>query len=102
MLPRPKTKAKRKASKADEKTTTSLIDAMKGYALDFALAWVANIQAEMRPISWQRGHFRGFRACADRRDGQSRPPSKGSPVAESDLYIRISGVGALCFRRRDR
>ena len=46
MLPRPKAKPKKKASKADEKITTSLIDAMKNHIPDIGLAWVANIQTE--------------------------------------------------------
>ena len=51
MLPRPKAKPKKKASKVDEKITTRLIDAMKNQVPDIGLAWVANILAELSTIS---------------------------------------------------
>ena len=59
MLPRPKSKPKKKASKADEKITTSLIDAMKNHIPDIGLAWVANIQAELGTISWPKSNDEG-------------------------------------------
>ena len=59
MLPRPKSKPKKKASKVDEKITTSLIDAMKNHVPDIGLAWVANIQAELSTISWPKSNDEG-------------------------------------------
>ena len=59
MLLRPKSKPKKKASKVDEKITTSLIDAMKNHVPDIGLAWVANIQAELSTISWPKSNDEG-------------------------------------------
>ena len=59
MLPRPKSKPKKKASKADEKITTSLIEVLKSHVPDIGLAWVANIQAELGTISWPKSNDEG-------------------------------------------